>query len=153
MSAHSSASHRFGLNRTQAALPPLLECCHNQSQFGAMQGLDVIHGCGLVHGDIKPNNIRTNKRPDGSQVHLVITDLGNSCDAGSSEPRVFCIAPGSALRLELLYANGKCSHDVVLWTCIFIVTVDTYVKLHSVAHGVASSLDCVTPLSGLHGLY
>lgn len=51
-----------------------------------MQGLDVIHGCGLVHGDIKPNNFRTNMRPDGSQVHLVITDLGNSCDAGSSEP-------------------------------------------------------------------
>ena len=51
-----------------------------------MQGLDVIHGCGLVHGDIKPNNFRTNMRPDGSQVHLVITDLGNSCDAGSGEP-------------------------------------------------------------------
>jgi serine/threonine protein kinase len=52
----------------------------------AMQGLDVIHGCGLVHGDIKPNNFRLAMKPDGSQVHLVITDLGNCCAAGSGEP-------------------------------------------------------------------
>ncbi len=50
-----------------------------------MQGLHVIHGCGLVHGDIKPNNFRVAMKPNGSQVHLIITDLGNSCEAGSGE--------------------------------------------------------------------
>lgn len=52
----------------------------------AMQGLNVIHGCGLVHGDIKTNNFQVNMKPDGSRVHLVITDLGNCCAAGSGEP-------------------------------------------------------------------
>ncbi len=51
-----------------------------------MQGLDVIHGCGLIHGDIKPNNFRLDRKPDGSQVHLVITDLGTSCAVGSGGP-------------------------------------------------------------------
>ncbi len=59
------------------------ECFHRQSRFAAMQGLDVIHGCGLIHGDIKPNNFRLDRKPDGSQVHLVITDLGTSCAVGS----------------------------------------------------------------------
>ncbi|KAL0037372.1 hypothetical protein WJX79_004411 [Trebouxia sp. C0005] len=49
----------------------------------ALKGLNVIHGCGLVHGDIKTNNFQVNMKPDGSRVHLVITDLGNCCAAGS----------------------------------------------------------------------
>ncbi len=54
--------------------------------FAAMQGLHLIHGCDLVHGDIKPNNFRLAMKPDGSQVHLVITDLGTCCATGSGGP-------------------------------------------------------------------
>lgn len=53
-----------------------------------LQGLGLINSCGLIHGDIKPNNFRVNRQPDGSQVHLVITDLGTSCAAGAGQSRL-----------------------------------------------------------------
>lgn len=42
------------------------------------QGLCVIHCCGLVHGDVKPNNMMIDMMVDGSLPHLVITDLGSA---------------------------------------------------------------------------
>ncbi|KAL0036405.1 hypothetical protein WJX77_006443 [Trebouxia sp. C0004] len=73
-----------------------------QSPFAAMQGLDVIHGCGLVHGDIKPNNFRVAMQPDGSQVHLVITDLGTCCAAGSEDESGVKLTYDELLQLALL---------------------------------------------------
>ena len=42
-----------------------------------LQGLITIHSCGLVHADMKGNNLRVSMRPDGTQSHTVITDLGS----------------------------------------------------------------------------
>ena len=47
-----------------------------------MQGLDVIHSCGLVHGDVKPDNLRASVQPNGTQIRVVVTDLGTSCEPG-----------------------------------------------------------------------
>ncbi|DBA82724.1 TPA: hypothetical protein ACH3X1_006955 [Trebouxia sp. C0004] len=66
------------------------------------EGLDVIHGCGLVHGDIKPNNFRVAMQPDGSQVHLVITDLGTCCAAGSEDESGVKLTYDELLQLALL---------------------------------------------------
>lgn len=50
-----------------------------------MQGLELIHSCGLVHADIKPSNFRVSMQLNGSQVHNFITDLGSCCAAGSGQ--------------------------------------------------------------------
>lgn len=50
-----------------------------------MQGLELIHSCGLVHADIKLDNFRMSIKPNGNQVRNVITDLGSCCTAGSGQ--------------------------------------------------------------------
>lgn len=87
-----------------------------------MQGLDVIHGCGLVHGDIKPNNFRVSMKPDGSQVHLVITDLGNSCAPGSGEHEPVASQQDGLCTLSCFMLSTKHSQDFVLWMCVCVVT-------------------------------
>ena len=56
--------------------------------FGVvMQGLCVIHCSGLVHGDIKPDNLKIDMMVDGSLPHLVITDLGSALKNNSGQHR------------------------------------------------------------------
>ena len=43
-----------------------------------LQGLEVMHSCGLAHLDLKLNNVRVRTTTDGSQLHLTIIDLGSA---------------------------------------------------------------------------
>jgi len=56
-----------------------------------LQGLGMIHGCGLIHGDIKPDNLRVKMRPNGSQLQLVIIDLGTCCPTGAGQSSFCCL--------------------------------------------------------------
>lgn len=58
-----------------------------------LQGLNVLHEQGLVHGDIKPDNLRLHMQPDGSRVQLVILDLGSAVPQLTGR----CCLPSSTL--------------------------------------------------------
>jgi serine/threonine-protein kinase len=54
-----------------------------QSFLQVAQGLQAMHGLGLVHCDLKPNNIM---RTDGGGVKLI--DFGQSCRVGTIKQRI-----------------------------------------------------------------
>ena len=65
---------------------------HHVLTWLVMQGLELIHSCGLVHGDIKVDNIRASLPPNGTQLRVAILDLGGSCAAGSGGNQLFAKA-------------------------------------------------------------
>ena len=42
-----------------------------------LQGLEVMHSCGLAHLDLHSHSAQVRMLVDGSQLHLTITDLGS----------------------------------------------------------------------------
>jgi serine/threonine protein kinase len=56
-----------------------------------LSGLAAMHERGMVHRDIKPNNIMF--RADG-RFELVITDFGLAMHLGEDHPFVQCGTPG-----------------------------------------------------------
>jgi serine/threonine protein kinase len=66
-----------------------------------LDGLEVIHGAGYLHRDIKPNNIFI--REDGSPVLL---DFGSARAAGAESELTVIVSPGYA-PLEQYHAHGN----------------------------------------------
>lgn len=56
--------------------------------MGLLDGIDTAHGCGILHCDIKPDNIVIRKNPDGT-LHLVLIDFGIAENDGliTSDPQ------------------------------------------------------------------
>lgn len=50
-----------------------------------VQGLACLHGCGLVHGDIKSDNAKAAVDGDSDHVHLELLDLSAACPNGTSK--------------------------------------------------------------------
>ena len=70
-----------------------------------MQGLGVLHSMGMVHGDIKPGNMRVRMQTDGTDMHLVLIDLGSCRKEGVSEsPHSCCVACHPAFAEPMLTA-------------------------------------------------
>ena len=51
----------------------------------AVQGVLLVHGVGLVHGDIKGGNSKVDMQADGSDLHAAVLDLGSCYPLGTSE--------------------------------------------------------------------
>eukprot|EP01050_Picozoa_sp_SAG11_P013776 SAG11_NODE_1634_length_4542_cov_2.175332_2_plen_748_part_00 len=54
---------------------PLSEVEVLRIAMACLDGLKAVHGCGLIHRDIKPQNIMTHELPDGGIVYKII-DFG-----------------------------------------------------------------------------
>ena len=56
-----------------------------------MQAVGVLHSIGIIHADMKNENIRVNMLRDGSQLDLTLLDLG--CCAKEGMSKCQCLAP------------------------------------------------------------
>ena len=57
-----------------------------------LQGLEVMHSCGLAHLDLKLNNLRVRTSANGSKLHLTIIDLGSAQEKDIGELLTFASA-------------------------------------------------------------
>ena len=91
--AAESAWSESGCSKLQIALVPELGCLrlwHNLVQYCTvvklgvlLQGVAVVHECGLVHGDLHLGNCMVTMRNDGSDLHLATVDLGSCVPIGT----------------------------------------------------------------------
>ena len=93
-----------------------------------MQGLELIHNCGLIHADVKLNNFRVGVKPGGSQVHNVITDLGSCGPAGSGQQCIhgtglaWLLSKHNPVMLHLQAPTSPASAESCLGSGIVLVT-------------------------------
>jgi serine/threonine protein kinase len=90
---------------------------------GILQGLDVLHTLGVVHGDLKPNNILLMRRPGGAQVVPKISDFTLTTLAGwggaMSLGSLYWRAPECLQRHAYTRASDVWSVGMMMLDCCF----------------------------------
>ena len=127
MRTYHLSSHRTAVCYTQHVLT-----------WVVVQGLELIHSCGLVHGDIKPDNMRASLPPNGSQLRLAIIDLGGSCAAGSGGNQLFAMADSDLADTQ---------HQ---WFSVTVFLTRSLVQTSSLEGSAHVCSDCVCTIA--HGL-
>ncbi len=83
-------------------------------------GLEVIHGTGLIHGDLKPANVLL--APSGGRDHVYVTDFGIA-RATVADLKISSINSSLAYRSPELFQNnhnGSASSDVYALACLTV---------------------------------
>ena len=76
-----SCSH-FAHHEPECAALTVIVIISHSIFIVTMQGVDVLHGCGLLHLDMKADNANGCMQPDGSHLELAILDLGSARPTG-----------------------------------------------------------------------
>ncbi len=95
-SPHGKTSYEFSKRRRKAGLPNVFADVR-RLRFAArqlMEGLSYIHGFGIIHCDIKPENVLLTD-PRAGSLHLKIIDYGSS--AYATDKLTLCVRRHSIL--------------------------------------------------------
>ncbi|KAA6371905.1 MAG: putative CAMK family protein kinase [Streblomastix strix] len=87
------------------------------------EGLRIIHAKGLVHRDIKGENLMMQCPPGSNRVIVKIADFGLVKDQGALQQTMLMSAKGTPLNMapELVIGDGRASAKVDVWSAGVVI--------------------------------
>ena len=75
----------FAVTSMCVSIPPRHHALTVPDRHVVLQGVQVLHKCDLIHGDLTPRNCMVDLRHGPNNVHAVGVDLGSARTPSSSE--------------------------------------------------------------------
>ncbi|KAF2184801.1 ankyrin [Zopfia rhizophila CBS 207.26] len=115
--AYSNLREFFGMHDEDASVLPVplrnYDFCNDIAA-----GLDVLHNCGLIHGDLKPDNILMFPRGDGTFIAR-LADFGLSISEAISDPSQARLGGTVGWQAPEVEEDHSISNEYLLATDIF----------------------------------